>query len=80
MTTYSTETGLGIETALPCRNIPLRKRMKLSRNKFSDRFGLDARSMQDWEWGCLVPDQAACVLLTAVDRDPAAVTRAPAAD
>lgn len=56
--------------------VALRKRMKLSRQKFADRFGLDARAVQDWEQGRRVPDRAARVLLTVIDRDPEAVVRA----
>ena len=58
----------------------LRTRMKLSREKFADRFGLDARALQDWEQGRRVPDRAARVLLTVIDRDPEAVVRALASD
>ena len=73
------------ETALLCRIVDdpaaerivaLRKRMRLSRQKFADRFGLDARAIQDWEQGRRVPDRAARVLLTVIDREPAAVMRA----
>ncbi len=73
------------EVDLPCRIVDdpsaqrilaLRKRMKLSRQKFADRFGLDARALQDWEQGRRVPDRAARVLLTVIDRDPEAVERA----
>ena len=73
------------EIDLPCRIVDdpsaqriraLRKRLKLSRQKFADRFGLDARAVQDWEQGRRVPDRAARVLLTVIDRDPAAVVRA----
>ncbi len=73
------------ETALPCRIvddpaagriIALRKRMKLSRQRFADRFGLDARAIQEWEQGRRVPDRAARMLLTVIDRDPEAVIRA----
>ena len=76
------------ETVLPCRIvddsapsqiIALRKRMNLSRQKCADRFGLDARAVQDWERGRRVPDRAAWVLLTVIDSDPEAVVRAPAA-
>ena len=72
------------EVALPCRIVDdpaaehilaLRKRLKLSRQKFADRFGLDARAVQDWEQGRRVPDCAARVLLTVIDRDPEAVVR-----
>ena len=45
------------------------------RQKFADRFGLDARAVQDWEQGRRVPDRAARVLLTVIDRDPEAVVR-----
>ncbi|MCY4397627.1 MAG: helix-turn-helix domain-containing protein [Rhodospirillaceae bacterium] len=58
------------------RIVALRKRLKLSRQKFADRFGLDARALQDWEQGRRVPDRAARVLLTVIDNDPDAVTRA----
>ena len=54
----------------------LRKRMKLSRQKFADRFGLDARAVQDWERGRVAPDRAARILLTIIDRDPDSVLRA----
>ena len=73
------------EVDLPCRIVDdpsaerilaLRKRMKLSRQKFAQRFGLDARALQDWEQGRRVPDRAARVLLTVIDRDPGAVERA----
>ena len=73
------------ETALSCRIVDdptaerivaLRKRMKLSRQKFAERFGLDARAIQDWEQGRRVPDRAARVLLTVIDREPDAVMRA----
>ncbi len=73
------------EIDLPCRIVDdpsarrivaLRKRMKLSRRKFADRFGLDARAVQEWEQGRRVPDRAARVLLTVIERDPDAVERA----
>ena len=56
--------------------VALRKRMKLSRQRFADRFGLDARAVQDWEQGRRVPDRAARVLLTVIDRNLEAVVRA----
>ncbi len=58
------------------RILALRKRLKLSRQKFADRFGLDTRALQDWEQGRRIPDRAARVLLTVIDRDPEAVVRA----
>ena len=73
------------EIALPCRIVDdpaavriraLRDGMKLSRQKFAERFGLDVRTLQDWEQGRRVPDRAARVLLTVIDREPDAVVRA----
>ena len=73
------------ETSLHCRIVDdpaaehivaIRRRMKLSRQRFADRFGLDARAVQEWEQGRRVPDRAARVLLTVIDRDPDAVVRA----
>ena len=71
------------ETRLACRIvddpsaeriIALRKRLRLSRQKFAERFGLDARAVQEWEQGRRAPDRAARVLLTVID--PGAVVRA----
>lgn len=73
------------EVELPCRVIDdptaeriraLRKRLKLSRKRFAEQFGLDTRAVQDWEQGRRVPDRAARVLLTVIDREPEAVIRA----
>ena len=73
------------EVELPCRIvddptaeriIALRRRMKLSRRQFADRFGLDARAVQDWEQGRRVPGRTARVLLTVIDRNPEAVVSA----
>ena len=58
------------------RIVALRKRLRLSRQKFADRFGLDVRALQEWEQGRRVPDRAARVLLTVIDREPEAVVRA----
>ena len=72
-------------TDLPCRIVDdpaagrivaLRKRLRLSRHKFADRFGLDVRSLLEWGQGRRVPDRAARVLLTVIDREPEAVVRA----
>ena len=73
------------QTARPCRLVDdpsagrilaIRKRLKLSRQKFADRFGLDVRALQEWEQGRRVPGRAARVLLTVIDREPESVVRA----
>ena len=58
------------------RIVAVRKRLRLSRQRFADRFGLDVRALQEWEQGRRVPDRAARVLLTVIDREPDAVVRA----
>ncbi|MCY4305403.1 MAG: helix-turn-helix domain-containing protein [Aestuariivita sp.] len=77
------------ELELPCRILEnpaadqilsVRKRLKLSRQKFADRFGLDARAIQDWEQGRRTPDRAARVLLTVINHNPQAVVQALAAE
>lgn len=77
------------ETTLPGRIVDdptagkilaIRKRLKLSRQKFADRFGLDVRALQEWEQGRRIPDRAARVLLTVIDREPECVVRALGAD
>ena len=59
----------------------IRKNLKLSRPKFAERFGLDARALQDWEQGRRQPDRAARVLLKVIEQNPevveAAVRSAP---
>ena len=73
------------EVALPCRMmsaattdriVALRKRLKLSRRQFADRFGLDVRALQEWEQGRRVPDRAARVVLTLMDHDLDSIVRA----
>jgi putative transcriptional regulator len=54
----------------------LRKRLKLTRKAFAERFGLDYRAVQDWEQGRRIPDRSARVLLTVIDFNPEAVVSA----
>lgn len=68
------------EVALPMRIIPdhvdvtaIRRRLKLSRQRFADDFGLDVRAVQDWEQGRRKPDRAARVLLRVIEANPKAV-------
>jgi putative transcriptional regulator len=53
--------------------VAVRKALKLSRPKFAERFGLDARAIQDWEQGRRKPDRAARVLIGVIARRPAIV-------
>lgn len=54
----------------------IRKKLGLSRPKFAERFGLDARAVQDWEQGRRHPDRAARVLLKVIEQNPEAVAAA----
>jgi putative transcriptional regulator len=51
----------------------IRRTMRLSRIKFANRFGLDARAVQDWEQGRRRPDRSARILLRVIEKHPEAV-------
>lgn len=57
----------------------LRKRLGLTQAEFAARFGFSIGTVRDWEQGRRRPDGAARVLLTVIEREPNAVTRALAA-
>lgn len=57
--------------------VALRKQLRLRRQNFADRFGLDVRNLQAWKQGRCVPNRTARVLLTGIDHDPEAVVGAP---
>ena len=57
----------------------IRQSMGLTREAFALRFGLPLGTVRDWEQRKRKPDGAARVLLTVIDREPEAVTRALAA-
>jgi putative transcriptional regulator len=54
----------------------VRKQTGLSRAAFAEKFGLDARAIQDWEQGRRVPDRAARAYLTVIAKRPDAVVEA----
>ncbi len=54
----------------------IRKRLGLSQAAFAARFGLNAAMIREWEQKRRNPDQAARTLLTVINRDPDAVSRA----
>jgi putative transcriptional regulator len=59
--------------------VRIRKSMGLTREAFAMRFGLQLGTVRDWEQHKRKPDGAARVLLTVIDKEPEAVTRALAA-
>ncbi|MDX2225025.1 MAG: helix-turn-helix domain-containing protein [Rhodospirillaceae bacterium] len=54
----------------------LRQTLKLSQASFAKRFGIPKRTVQDWEQGRRVPDQAAQSYLKVIARNPKAVAKA----
>ncbi|MBM3514124.1 MAG: helix-turn-helix domain-containing protein [Alphaproteobacteria bacterium] len=57
----------------------IRTRLRLSQSAFAEKFGLNVRTLQDWEQGRKVPEQTARVLLRVISRTPDAVEQAVAA-
>ena len=57
----------------------IRRRTGLSQAEFSARYGLNLRTLQDWEQGRTQPDAPARAYLLVIDREPRAVERALAA-
>jgi len=54
----------------------IRQKQGLSQSAFAARYGIAIGSLRDWEQGRSQPDGAARVLLTIIDREPEAVSRA----
>lgn len=54
----------------------IRKKLKMSQSVFADYFGVNLRTVQDWEQGRRVPTGAAKNFLFVIDQEPDAVRRA----
>ena len=54
----------------------LRKKLKLSQNRFAERFGLSAATVRDWEQKRRTPDRIARNFLTVIEHAPETVERA----
>jgi putative transcriptional regulator len=54
----------------------IRERTALSQADFSNRYGFNRRSLQDWEQGRRMPDSAARAYLLVIANNPAAVRKA----
>jgi putative transcriptional regulator len=57
----------------------IRRRSGLSQAAFTAAYGLNLRTLQDWEQGRAQPDGPARAYLLVIDREPRAVARALAA-
>jgi len=54
----------------------IRRDLKLTQQQFAREFGLELRTVQDWEQGRVMPTGAARTLLRIIEHDPEAVRRA----
>lgn len=54
----------------------IRKKLNMSQTVFADYFGVNLRTIQDWEQGRRVPTGAAKNFLFVIDQEPDAVRRA----
>lgn len=53
----------------------VRRKLRMSQNDFAEHFGISAATLRNWEQGRRQPEGPARVLLTIIDREPAAVQR-----
>jgi putative transcriptional regulator len=53
----------------------IRQKMNMSQSVFADYFGVNVRTIQDWEQGRRVPTGAAKNFLLVIDNEPEAVRR-----
>lgn len=54
----------------------IRKKIGMSQAGFAEYFGVNVRTIQEWEQGRRVPSGASRAFLTVIDREPKAVRRA----
>ena len=54
----------------------IRKKLHMSRQKFSDEFGFSIRTLEKWERGERLPEGPTRAYLTVIDKDPKAVIAA----
>ena len=53
----------------------IRAQTKLSQAKFAEAYGLDVRTLQEWEQGRRVPERPVQLYLRMIEHEPAAVER-----
>ncbi|MCR9192754.1 MAG: helix-turn-helix domain-containing protein [Gammaproteobacteria bacterium] len=51
----------------------IRKKLHMSRQKFSEEFGFSIRTLEKWERGERLPEGPARAYLTVIDKNPSAV-------
>lgn len=65
--------GAIVHHAVDVAAIPARS--KLSQAKFAETYGLDVRTLQEWEQGRRVPERPVQLYLRMIEHEPAAVER-----
>lgn len=70
------DTGARV-TIVELPDVPaIRKKLGFTQEEFARRFGVSLGTLRNWEQGLRFPEGAARVLLTVIDKEPAAVKRA----
>lgn len=54
----------------------IRRKLEMTQRSFADYFGVNLRTVQDWEQGRRIPSGASRNFLFVIDREPEAVRRA----
>ncbi len=54
----------------------IRKRLRLSQERFAEKFGFTVASVRDWEQRRRRPERTARMLLQVIDKEPEAILRA----
>ncbi len=54
----------------------IRRRLRLSQERFAEKFGFTVASVRDWEQRRRRPERTARMLLQVIDKEPEAVLRA----
>ncbi len=54
----------------------IRRRMRLSQERFAEKFGFTVAAVRDWEQRRRRPERTARMLLQVIDKEPEAVLRA----
>lgn len=64
-------------TIIETPDVPaIRKKLGFTQVQFARSFGVSLGTLRNWEQGARLPDGPARVLLTVIDKEPAAVKRA----
>ncbi|MGD9967903.1 MAG: helix-turn-helix domain-containing protein [Hyphomonadaceae bacterium] len=70
------ETGARV-TVVEIPDVPaIRKKLGFTQEQFAKSFGVSIGTLRNWEQGSRLPEGPARVLLTVIDKEPAAVKRA----